>query len=90
MLFKLGILIGILIIGGYVFSAQIQNLFPNTSTDGVNSLKSDVNTLTTKSIESAEDKIESSINQTQTKLVEIKDESSYYIKNKIPFLNFTG
>lgn len=90
MILKLGILIGILIIGGYVFSSQIQNLFPNASTDGVNSLKSDVKTLTTKSMQSAEDKIESSINQTQTKLVEIKDDSSSYIKNKIPFLNSTG
>ncbi len=93
MLLKLGILVGVLIVGGIIFSSEIQSLFPNTSTSGINSVKSDVKILTTKSIESAEEKIGSSLNQTHTKLVEIKEDSSDYIENKItnkiPSLNFT-
>ena len=93
MLLKLGILTGILILGGFIFSSQIQSFFPNTSTNGVDSLKSDVKILTAKSIETAEEKIESSINQTQVKLVEIKEDSSEYLEkkitNKISFLNST-
>lgn len=91
MLLKLGLISIILIIGGIIFSSEIQEFFPNTSTSGVNSLKSDVKTLTTNSIESAEQKIESSIDQTQTKFVEIKNNSSKFIEekitNKISFLN---
>lgn len=91
MLLKLGIIGMILILGGIIFSSEIQEFFPNTSTNGVNSLKFDVEILTVKSIESAEEKIELSLNQTQTKLVEITQESSDYIEekiaNKIPFLN---
>ena len=93
MLLKLGILTGILILGGIIFSTEIQSFFPNTSTKGIDSLKSDVKILTTKSIETAEEKIESSINQTHTKLVEIEGNSSDYIEkkinDKIPFLNPT-
>ena len=93
MFLKLSILIGVLMIGGIIFSSEIQSFFPNTTTNGVNSVKSDVKILTAKSIESAEEKIGSSINQTQIKLVEIKEDSSDYIENKItskiPILNFT-
>jgi len=93
MLLKLGILGVILIIGGIVFSGEIQEFFPNTSTDGVNSIKSDVKILTSKSIESAEDKIEISMKKTESKLIEIKQNSSEYIdekiSNKISFLNFS-
>ncbi len=91
MLLKLGILGVILIIGGIVFSDEIQEFFPNTSTKGVNSIKSDVKILTSKSIESAEDKIELSLKKTESKLIEIKQDSSEYIEekisNKISFLN---
>lgn len=93
MIIKLGILTGLLILGGIIFSSEIQSFFPNTSTNGVDSLKSDVKILTTKTVETAEEKIESSINQTHTKLVEIKGESSDYIEkkitDKITFLNST-
>lgn len=91
MLLKLGILGVILIIGGIVFSGEIQEFFPNTSANGVNSIKSDVKILTSKSIESAEDKIEVSMKKTESKLIEIKQNSSEYIEekisNKISFLN---
>jgi len=91
MLLKLGILGVILIIGGIVFSSEIQEFFPNTSTNGVNSVKSDVKILTSKSIESVEDKIELSMKKTGSKLIEIKQNSSEYIEekisDKISFLN---
>jgi len=45
MLLKLGILEVILIIGGIVFSGEIQEFFPNTNTKGVNSIKSNVKIL---------------------------------------------
>ena len=61
MLLKLGILGVILIICGIVFSGENQEFFPNTSTKGVNSIKSDDKILTSKSTESAEDKIELSM-----------------------------
>ncbi len=53
MLLKLGIMAAILVVGGIIFSSEIQAIFPNTSTTAVNSLETDVNTLTTKSFESA-------------------------------------
>lgn len=91
MLLKLGILGVILIIGGIVFSTEFQEFFPNTSTNGVNSVKSDVKILTSKSIESVEDKIELSMKKTGSKLIEIKQNSSEYIEekisDKISFLN---
>jgi len=91
MLLKLGILGMILIIGGIVFSGEIQEFFPNTSINGVDSIKSDVKILTSKSIESAENKIEISMKKTESKLIEIKQNSSEYIEekisNKISFLN---
>ena len=83
MLLKIIIAGVILIIGGIIFSSEIQEFFPNTTTSGVNSLKSDVQILTTNSIESAEEKIDSSINQTHSKLVEIKDNSTEFIEEKI-------
>jgi len=73
----------ILIIGEIIFSSEIQEFFPNTTTNGVNSLKSDIQTLTTHSIESAEEKIDSSIEKTHSTLVEIKDDSSEFIEEKI-------
>ncbi len=71
MLVKLGIIAAILVVGGIIFSSEIQAIFPNTSTDGVNSLESDVNALTTKSFESAGQKIESSAEKVGTKLSDI-------------------
>ena len=93
MLLKLGILGVILIVGGVIFSSEIQEFFPNTSTNGIDSLKSDAKILTSKSIATAEDKIEISIKKTESKLIEIKQDSSEYIEekisNKVSFLNST-
>ena len=83
MLLKLGIIASILIVGGFIFSSEIQQYFPNTSTDGVNSLKTDVNTLTTKSFESAEQKITSSAEQAGTKLSDFGHQSVQTAENTI-------
>lgn len=83
MLLKLGIIATILIVGGIIFSSEIQQYFPNTSTDGVNSLKTDVNTLTTESFESAEQKITSSAEQAGTKLSDFGHQSVQTAENTI-------
>lgn len=83
MLLKLGIIATILIVGGIIFSSEIQQYLPNTSTDGVNSLKTDVNTLTTESFESAEQKITSSAEQAGTKLSDFGHQSVQTAENTI-------
>ena len=83
MLLKLGIIATILIVSGIIFSSEIQQYFPNTSTDGANSLKTDVNTLTTESFESAEQKITSSAEQAGTKLSDFGHQSVQTAENTI-------
>ena len=83
MLLKLGIIATILVVGGIIFSAEIQQNFPNTSTNGVNSLKTDVNTSTTKSLESTEQKIASSVEQAGTKLSDFGHQSVQMAENTI-------
>ncbi len=83
MLLKLGIIAAILVVGGIIFSSEIQSIFPNTSTTVVNSLETDVSTLTTKSIESAGQKIESSIEKVETKLSDIGHQTIQTAENTI-------
>jgi uncharacterized membrane protein YhiD involved in acid resistance len=83
MLLKLGIIATILIAGGIIFSSEIQEILPNTSTSGVDSLKTDVNTLTTKSFESAEQKIDSSVEQAGTKLSDFGHQTVQTAENTI-------
>ena len=71
MLLKLGIIAAILVVGGFIFSSEIQQIFPNTSTTAVNSFETDVNTLATKSFESTEQKISSSVEKAENKLSDI-------------------
>jgi len=83
MLLKLGIIATILIAVGIIFSSEIQEILPNTSTNGVDSLKTDVNTLTTKSFESAEKKIGSSVEQIETKLSDFGHQTVQTAENAI-------
>lgn len=83
MFLKIGILATILVLGGIMFSSEIQSIFPNTSTTVVDSLETDVNILTEKSVDSAEKKIESSVDKVETKLYEIKQNSTEYVGEKI-------
>lgn len=60
MLIKLAIIAGIVILGGMIFSAEIENLFPSTA-NAVDSLKDDVTKLGSKATNSVEKKIDESI-----------------------------
>ena len=83
MFLKMGILATILVLAGIMFSSEIQGIFPNTSNTVVDSLEADVNTITEKSVDSAEKKIESSVDKAETKLYEIKQNSTEYVEEKI-------
>ena len=90
MLIKLGI-IGAIVVGGILFASEIQELFPESTTTGVDSFKSDVSTLASDSIQTAEQTIESSVEEAETKLSEIKQNSTDFVEenvvDNIPFIN---
>ena len=60
MFIKLGIIVGIVILGGMIFSTEIENLFPSTA-NAVDSLQDDVTNLGSKATDSVEKKIDESI-----------------------------
>jgi len=76
MFIKLGIIAGIIILGGMVFSNEIDTLFPSTSATVVNSLKDDVSNFGTIASESVEKRIDESIDK-------IVDKTSNAITNEI-------
>jgi hypothetical protein len=61
MFIKLGIIAGIIILGGMIFSNEIDTLFPSTSATVVDSLKDDVSNFGSKASESVEKRIDESI-----------------------------
>jgi hypothetical protein len=76
MFIKLGIIAGIVILGGMIFSNEIDNLFPTTSATVLDSLKNDVNIFGSKASDSVEQRIDSSIDK-------IVDKTSESISNEI-------
>ena len=64
MLIKLGIIAGVLVLGGMMFSTEITSLFPSTSALLADSLKNDIDALNSKVTNSAENRLDSSIDQT--------------------------
>lgn len=64
MLIKLGIIAAVLILGGMMFSAEITELFPSTSVLLADSLKDDINALNEKVTNSAENRLDTSIDKT--------------------------
>ena len=64
MLIKLGIIAAVLILGGMMFSTEITTLFPSTSTLLADSLKDDINALNEKVTNSAENRLDTSIDKT--------------------------
>ena len=64
MLIKLGIIGAVLVLGGMMFSTEIITLFPNTSALLADSLKDDINGLNEKVTNSAENRLDSSIDKT--------------------------
>lgn len=75
MLLKIGIIASILVVGGIVFSSEIQTIFPNTSATAAESLEADVTSLTSKTFDAAEEKIESSYDTVETKFTEISQQT---------------
>ena len=63
MFIKLGIIIGIVVLGGMVFSNEIDTLFPSTSATVVDSIKDDVNNLSSKTVNSVEQRIDDSVDK---------------------------
>ena len=64
MLIKLGIIGTVLVLGGLMFSTEIITLFPNTSALLADSLKDDINGLNEKVTNSAENRLDTSIDKT--------------------------
>ena len=64
MLIKLGIIGTVLVLGGLMFSTEIITLFPNTSALLSDSLKDDINGLNEKVTNSAENRLDASIDKT--------------------------
>jgi hypothetical protein len=77
MFIKLGIFAGIIILGGMIFSNEIDNLFPTTSATVFDSLKNDITNFGSKASDSVEQRIDSSIDKIVDKTSEsISDEIS--------------
>lgn len=76
MFIKLGIIAGIVILGGMIFSNEIDTLFPTTSATVIDSFKDDVASLGTKASDSVEQRIDVSIDK-------IVDKTSDSITNEI-------
>ena len=64
MLIKLGIIGAVLVLGGMMFSTEITTLFPSTSALLTDSLKDDINALNEKVTNSAENRLDTSIDKT--------------------------
>ena len=61
MFIKLGIIAGVIILTGVIFSTEINNMFPATSATVANSLKEDVTSLSVKASNTIEQKIDNSV-----------------------------
>lgn len=83
MFIKLGIIAGFVILGGMIFSNEIDELFPTTSATVFDSLKNDVNIFGSKASDSVEQRIDESIDDIVDKTTEsISDEISN-VGNKV-------
>ena len=76
MLIKLGIIVGIVILGGMIFSTEIGNIFPTTSATVFDSLIDDVANFGSKASDSVDQRIDESIDK-------IVDKTSNSITNEI-------
>jgi len=76
MFIKLGIIAGILILGGMIFSTEIDNIFPNTSATVFDSLMDDISNFGSVASDSVEQRLDQSIDK-------IVDKTSNSISNEI-------
>ena len=83
MFIKLGIIAGIIILGGMIFSNEIDTLFPSTSATVFDSLKNDVSNFGSKASDSVEQRIDSSIDKIVDKTSESISEEISEAGNKV-------
>jgi hypothetical protein len=83
MFIKLGIIAGIVILGGMIFSNEIANLFPTTSASVFDSLKNDVSDFGSKASNSVEQRIDSSIDKITNATTESISEEISNVGNKV-------
>lgn len=76
MFIKLGIIAGIVILAGMIFSTEIDTLFPTTSASVFDSLKDDVSNLGSKTTDSIEKRLDNSLDN-------IVDKTSNRLSNEI-------
>jgi len=95
MFIKLGIIVGIVILGGMIFSTEIGNIFPTTSASVFDSLIDDVTNFGTKASDSVEQRIDESIdkivdktsNSVTNEISEVKESSQKTINEEISNFN---
>ncbi len=61
---KLGIIVAVVVLGGIIFSTEITSLFPSTSVQLADSLKDDIYEINSKITDSAENRLDTSIDKT--------------------------
>ena len=83
MFIKLGIITGIVILGGMIFSNEIGNLFPTTSASVFDSLKNDVSDFGSKASNSVDQRIDSSIDKITNATTESISEEISNVRNKL-------
>ena len=87
MFIKLGIIAGIVILAGMVFSNEITNIFPTTSATVVDSIKDDVTNIGVEASKSVEQRIDNSIdeivNKTSTTITSEINEAGNKITTEI-------
>ena len=83
MFIKLGIIAGIIILGGMVFSNEIDTLFPSTSATVFDSLKQDASNFGSKASDSVEQRIDSSIDKIVDKTTESISEEISEVGDKV-------
>ena len=83
MFIKLGIIAGVLILGGMIFSNELGILFPSTSATAVDSLKDDVATFSNKATGTIEQKIDESADKLTKSVDTVVDRTNNVIKNEV-------
>ncbi len=87
MFIKLGIIVGIVILGGMIFSNEIDTLFPTTSATVTDSLKDDLANFGTSASDSVEKRIDESIDKivdkTSSTITSEINEAGDKISNKV-------
>ena len=94
MFIKLGIIAGIVILGGMIFSTEIDNIFPTTSATVSDSLIDDVTNFGTQASDSIEQRIDESgkivneaSNTLTNEITEAKESSQKIINEEISNFN---